>query len=158
MWKSWPLHAQVVAVTAVRTGAGKSQVSAYVNQVLHDHKLKTVLVRHPMPYGEAPQHPVWNQCKVLRGQWWLFVRVWGAAVELSVAESSAFYMFSTSPADSASMMIPCGSLQMSSRYHPQRSRVELALSCACELCSQLGRRDAFASQGSESNERYTVAA
>ena len=48
------LHAQVVAVTAVRTGAGKSQVSAYVNTVLHDHKLKTVLVRHPMPYGELP--------------------------------------------------------------------------------------------------------
>ncbi|CAL5218913.1 g659 [Coccomyxa viridis] len=42
----------VVAVTAVRTGAGKSQVSAYVNTVLHDHKLKTVLVRHPMPYGD----------------------------------------------------------------------------------------------------------
>lgn len=43
---------QVVAVTAVRTGAGKSQVSAYVNDVLHDHNLKTVVVRHPMPYGE----------------------------------------------------------------------------------------------------------
>ena len=46
------LHLQVVAVTAVRTGAGKSQVSAYVNDVLHDHNLKTVVVRHPMPYGE----------------------------------------------------------------------------------------------------------
>ena len=45
------LHTQVVAVTAVRTGAGKSQVSQYVNTVLHDHRLKTVLVRHPMPYG-----------------------------------------------------------------------------------------------------------
>lgn len=39
-------------MTAVRTGAGKSQVSACVNAVLHDYKLKTVLVRHPMPYGE----------------------------------------------------------------------------------------------------------
>ena len=61
------LHAQVVAVTAVRTGAGKSQVSAYVNKVLHDHKLKTVLVRHPMPYGEAPQHLSWKPVRLLRG-------------------------------------------------------------------------------------------
>ena len=44
--------AQVVAVTAVRTGAGKSQVSQYVNTVLRKHNLKTVLIRHPMPYGE----------------------------------------------------------------------------------------------------------
>ena len=42
---------QVVAVTAVRTGSGKSQVSKYVIGVLKEHGLKTVLVRHPMPYG-----------------------------------------------------------------------------------------------------------
>ena len=53
--KTWA-HVQVVAVTAVRTGAGKSQVSAYVNTVLHEHRLKTVLVRHPMPYGGLPLH------------------------------------------------------------------------------------------------------
>lgn len=41
---------QVVAVTAVRTGAGKSQVSHFCSSVLTKHKLKVVLVRHPMPY------------------------------------------------------------------------------------------------------------
>ncbi len=45
---------QVVAVTAVRTGSGKSQVSKYVIDVLKKNGLKTVLVRHPMPYGECP--------------------------------------------------------------------------------------------------------
>ena len=42
---------QVVAVTAVRTGAGKSQASAYVNKLLRDRHLRTTVVRHPMPYG-----------------------------------------------------------------------------------------------------------
>lgn len=42
---------QVIAVTAVRTGSGKSQVSHYVIGVLKEHGLRTVLVRHPMPYG-----------------------------------------------------------------------------------------------------------
>ncbi len=52
-------------MTAVRTGAGKSQVSAYVNTVLHDHKLKTVLVRHPMPYGELPLHALLYYTRLL---------------------------------------------------------------------------------------------
>ena len=52
----WICNAQVVAVTAVRTGAGKSQVSQYVSTVLREHKLKTVLIRHPMPYGEPGSH------------------------------------------------------------------------------------------------------
>lgn len=43
----------VIAVTAVRTGAGKSQTSHYITDVLHDAGKKTVLVRHPMPYGES---------------------------------------------------------------------------------------------------------
>ncbi|CAK0779482.1 hypothetical protein CVIRNUC_004785 [Coccomyxa viridis] len=42
----------VVAVTAVRTGAGKSQASAYVNKFLREHHLRTTVVRHPMPYGD----------------------------------------------------------------------------------------------------------
>ena len=42
---------QVVAVTAVRTGSGKSQASAYVNRVLCEHHIRTTVVRHPMPYG-----------------------------------------------------------------------------------------------------------
>src|SRR6266508_3938730 len=41
----------VVAVCAVRTGAGKSQTTRKVVQTLKDHGKKTVVVRHPMPYG-----------------------------------------------------------------------------------------------------------
>lgn len=41
----------VVAVCAVRTGAGKSQTSRRVGQILIDAGLKVALVRHPMPYG-----------------------------------------------------------------------------------------------------------
>jgi predicted GTPase len=42
----------VVAVTAVRTGSGKSQTSRKVGQILLDAGLKVALVRHPMPYGD----------------------------------------------------------------------------------------------------------
>jgi len=42
----------VVAICAVRTGSGKSQTTRYVVRVLRDMGLKTVVVRHPMPYGD----------------------------------------------------------------------------------------------------------
>ena len=42
----------VIAVTAVRTGAGKSQTTRYVSRVLRDLGHRVVAVRHPMPYGE----------------------------------------------------------------------------------------------------------
>jgi predicted GTPase len=42
----------VIAVTAVRTGAGKSQTSRRIARILLQHGLKIVLVRHPMPYGD----------------------------------------------------------------------------------------------------------
>ncbi len=42
----------VVAITAVRTGAGKSQTSRKVGRILLEHGLRVVLVRHPMPYGD----------------------------------------------------------------------------------------------------------
>ncbi|HAX82181.1 MAG TPA: GTPase [Actinobacteria bacterium] len=41
----------VVAVCAIRTGAGKSQTSRRVVEVLMGLGLKVVAVRHPMPYG-----------------------------------------------------------------------------------------------------------
>jgi len=41
----------VVAVCAVRTGCGKSQTSRRVVQILRDLGKRTVVVRHPMPYG-----------------------------------------------------------------------------------------------------------
>ncbi len=42
----------VVAVCAVRTGAGKSQTSRRVGRVLLEAGLRVALVRHPMPYGD----------------------------------------------------------------------------------------------------------
>ena len=42
----------VVAVTAVRTGVGKSQTTRYVAALLRDMGLRVVAVRHPMPYGD----------------------------------------------------------------------------------------------------------
>jgi predicted GTPase len=42
----------VVAVTAVRTGCGKSQTSRRVGRMLLDAGLRVALVRHPMPYGD----------------------------------------------------------------------------------------------------------
>jgi predicted GTPase len=41
----------VVAIGAVRTGAGKSQTSRRVIEILHGTGLRVVAVRHPMPYG-----------------------------------------------------------------------------------------------------------
>jgi predicted GTPase len=42
----------VVAVCAVRTGAGKSTVTRRVLGILKENGLKGVAVRHPMPYGD----------------------------------------------------------------------------------------------------------
>jgi len=42
---------KVVAVTALRTGAGKSTVSRLVVKILRNMGFKPVVVRHPMPYG-----------------------------------------------------------------------------------------------------------
>jgi predicted GTPase len=42
----------VVAVTAVRTGAGKSQTTRYLSRMLRDLGKRVVAVRHPMPYGD----------------------------------------------------------------------------------------------------------
>ena len=42
----------VISVCAVRTGAGKSQTSRKIIELLMAHNLKVVAVRHPMPYGD----------------------------------------------------------------------------------------------------------
>jgi predicted GTPase len=42
----------VVAVCAVRTGAGKSQTTRSVANILEEHGKKVVVIRHPMPYGD----------------------------------------------------------------------------------------------------------
>ncbi len=48
----------VVAVGAVRTGCGKSQTTRKVCQILKEMGRKTVVVRHPMPYGNLAQQKV----------------------------------------------------------------------------------------------------
>jgi predicted GTPase len=42
----------VVAVSAVRTGAGKSQISRWIAHHLQDRGLRPAMIRHPMPYGD----------------------------------------------------------------------------------------------------------
>ena len=48
----------VIAVTAVRTGCGKSQVSRRITDILRELSLKTVAIRHPMPYGDLARQKV----------------------------------------------------------------------------------------------------
>jgi len=42
----------VIAVTAVRTGAGKSQTTRRIASLLQPRGKRVVVVRHPMPYGD----------------------------------------------------------------------------------------------------------
>ena len=42
----------VIAVTAVRTGAGKSQTTRYLSNILKSLERRVVAIRHPMPYGD----------------------------------------------------------------------------------------------------------
>ena len=45
----------VIAVTAVRTGAGKSQTTRYLSGILKKLGKKVVAIRHPMPYGDLAE-------------------------------------------------------------------------------------------------------
>ncbi len=42
----------VIAITAVRTGVGKSQTTRYVSRILKTMGKRVVAIRHPMPYGD----------------------------------------------------------------------------------------------------------
>lgn len=48
----------VIAVCAVRTGAGKSQTARKVVELLLEKDLKVVAIRHPMPYGNLVNQKV----------------------------------------------------------------------------------------------------
>jgi len=48
----------VIAVGATRTGCGKSQTSRRIIEILVEHGLKVVAVRHPMPYGDLNKQKV----------------------------------------------------------------------------------------------------
>ncbi|MEO0138202.1 MAG: cyclic 2,3-diphosphoglycerate synthase [candidate division WOR-3 bacterium] len=51
---------KVIAICAVRTGAGKSQTTRRVCEILNKYKIKFSVVRHPMPYGDLLKQEV--QC------------------------------------------------------------------------------------------------
>jgi len=53
-----PSKKPVIAITAIRTGCGKSQVSRRIIDVLREMGLKTVAIRHPMPYGDLARQAV----------------------------------------------------------------------------------------------------
>jgi predicted GTPase len=42
----------VIAVSAVRTGCGKSQTARYLSRLLRARGLRVAVIRHPMPYGD----------------------------------------------------------------------------------------------------------
>jgi len=48
----------VIAVTAVRTGCGKSAIARWLGSLLRERGLKTALLRHPMPYGDLRRQRV----------------------------------------------------------------------------------------------------
>lgn len=48
----------VIAITAIRTGCGKSQTSRRITDVLREMGKKTVAIRHPMPYGDLAKQAV----------------------------------------------------------------------------------------------------
>jgi predicted GTPase len=48
----------VIAVCAVRTGAGKSQAAKYIVECIRSKGLKAAVLRHPMPYGNLTDEVV----------------------------------------------------------------------------------------------------
>ena len=42
----------LISICAVRTGSGKSQTTRRIAEILHQKKIQTVVIRHPMPYGD----------------------------------------------------------------------------------------------------------
>jgi len=53
-----PANKPVIAVTAVRTGCGKSPVSRYILARLQARGLSVAVLRHPMPYGDLARQDV----------------------------------------------------------------------------------------------------
>jgi len=48
----------VIAVSAVRTGCGKSQTTRWISRLLRQHGLRVAVIRHPMPYGDLERQAV----------------------------------------------------------------------------------------------------
>jgi predicted GTPase len=48
----------VIAVSAVRTGSGKSQTARHLSRLLRERGLRVAAMRHPMPYGDLARQRV----------------------------------------------------------------------------------------------------
>ncbi|MCM1983512.1 cyclic 2,3-diphosphoglycerate synthase [Lyngbya confervoides] len=48
----------VVAVSAVRTGCGKSQTTRWLSKLLRQRGMRVAVIRHPMPYGDLSKQAV----------------------------------------------------------------------------------------------------
>ena len=48
----------VIAVSAVRTGCGKSQTTRWLSKLLRQKGLRVAVIRHPMPYGDLEKQVV----------------------------------------------------------------------------------------------------
>jgi predicted GTPase len=48
----------VIAVSAVRTGCGKSQTTRWLSKLLRQQGIKVAVIRHPMPYGDLERQAV----------------------------------------------------------------------------------------------------
>ncbi len=53
-----PAQVPVIAVSAVRTGCGKSQTTRWLSKLLRQKGLKVAVIRHPMPYGDLEKQIV----------------------------------------------------------------------------------------------------
>ncbi|MFH2002163.1 MAG: cyclic 2,3-diphosphoglycerate synthase [Planctomycetota bacterium] len=59
-----PSKRPVIAITAVRTGCGKSQTTRYIMRILKKLGKKVVAIRHPMPYGDLAAQAVQRFAKL----------------------------------------------------------------------------------------------
>ena len=48
----------VIAISAVRTGCGKSQTARWLSRFLKERGLRVAVIRHPMPYGDLERQAV----------------------------------------------------------------------------------------------------
>lgn len=53
-----PSMKPVIAVSAVRTGSGKSQTTRRIAELMRERGYRVVVVRHPMPYGNLAEQAV----------------------------------------------------------------------------------------------------
>jgi predicted GTPase len=53
-----PAHIPVIAISAIRTGCGKSQTARWLGRRLRERGRRVAVLRHPMPYGDLERQRV----------------------------------------------------------------------------------------------------